>query len=228
MSHRPKGRAPKNYGYTAPEPESESKSFAVWIVLSLLAVAVIAAIVIAAVNDSGGDDEEAFGATTQSVRVSGESLPPMSGSGSSDPAIGMTIPSVAGFEADNSPVSIKPGSPMLVAGVAHWCPHCQAEVPLLVDWREAGIIPDSVEVIGVSTGVDETRGNYPPASWLAQEGWSDPVLVDNEAGDAFAALGGQSFPYLLAVDASGTVVGRTSGEAPVEEVQALVAKALGT
>ena len=33
---------------------------------------------------------------------------------------------------------IEPGSPQLIVVMAHWCPHCQAEIPRIVDWNTDG------------------------------------------------------------------------------------------
>jgi cytochrome c biogenesis protein CcmG/thiol:disulfide interchange protein DsbE len=237
MSNRPKApRTPKQYGvpgYTEPSPTTPPKKVLLGVVLGILVLAgIIAAVVSATADEKAATDPQGkgstalLGAVSQSVSVSGAALPPMP-QGGQDKAIGTKIPSVNGFAANNTPISIAAGKPMLIVGFAHWCPHCQAEVPLLVKWRESGVIPAEVSVIGISTAVDEAKGNFPPGSWLTAQQWSDPVLVDSEDSEAFAALGGSSFPYLLAVNAEGTVVGRFSGEAPESVVADLVAKAIG-
>jgi thiol-disulfide isomerase/thioredoxin len=64
----------------------------------------------------------------------------------------------------------------VVVFVAHWCPHCQAEVPRIVALAKAGKV--SVPIVGVATGTDASAPNYPPSAWLQREGWPYPVLVD--------------------------------------------------
>ena len=50
--------------------------------------------------------------------------------------------------------------------LAHWCPHCQAEVPLLSPYLAGDDAPEGLQTVAVSTGVDSTRDNYPPDQWL--------------------------------------------------------------
>ena len=49
--------------------------------------------------------------------------------------------------------------------LAHWCPHCQAEMPRLVALAKAGKL-DGVDVTGVATGTNPGYPNYPPSAWL--------------------------------------------------------------
>ena len=101
---------------------------------------------------------------------------------------------------------------MLLVFVAHWCPHCQVEVPRLVDLYGGEAELDGVELVAVATGSDPSAENYPPGDWLASEGWPGRTMVDDEQASAMLAYGGGSYPYLLAIDADGNVVARTSGE----------------
>ena len=32
----------------------------------------------------------------------------------------------------------------MVVFLAHWCPHCNAEIPVLNEWRDSGEIPDGL------------------------------------------------------------------------------------
>ena len=63
---------------------------------------------------------------------------------------------------------------MAIWFVAHWCPHCQAEVPRIVALAEQGRLPEGVDVAAVSTAVDATAPNYPPSAWLDRVGWPFP------------------------------------------------------
>ena len=132
--------------------------------------------------------------------------------GTSDPAIGVVAPSLAGQEFDGTPIDVKPGAPTLVIFLAHWCPHCQREVPVLTQWEQAGGVPDGVDVIGIATATDPALPNYPPSKWLADENFPFPVMVDSEASDAAIAYGLSGYPYFVVLDASGQVVQRASGE----------------
>ena len=80
-------------------------------------------------------------------------LPSLPDAGS-DPDIGFTADTLTGRSFDGTPVSVHPGAPTLVVVVAHWCAHCQREVPRLVEWNTDGDVPDGLTVIGVATAAD--------------------------------------------------------------------------
>lgn len=145
-----------------------------------------------------------------------------------DPAVGSPMPVVSGAGYDGAPVELAPdGTAKVIVFVAHWCPHCRAEVPRLVEHLAESPMPDDVELLTVSTSVKPGAEGYPPAAWLAEEGWTAPVLADDELGSAATAYGLSAFPYFVAVDADGNVVERASGELSTERFDALVASAQG-
>ena len=198
------------------------------------AVVVLLAIV-AIVATSGGDDAEdvstagsGSASATQPVTPTGEPLVPYEKS-ASDPAVGVVAPALVGASFDGSPLAIEPtdGTAKLVLFVAHWCPHCQREVPFLVDHLADSPLPDDVELVTVSTAVDEKAPNYPPQTWLEDEGWTFPVLADSAEGAAADAYGLTAFPYFVALHEDGTVAARASGELSADELEALVAAAQG-
>jgi len=197
------GPKKQHYGYTpqAIGPDKQSKPMGLWIGLGMLGLAALIGIVVAVVAGDSGPTES----VTQSVTVSGTRLPPMPGDSTSpiatnDPAAGLKIPKLSGSGFTGTPVNIGPGDGgdggQIIVFLAHWCPHCQAEVPKIVAKRTDGSIPDTIEVTAVSTGVDKTRGNYPPASWLEKEQWTDPVMADDKDGKAGQAFGIGGFPYI--------------------------------
>lgn len=196
---------------------SDSGPIGVKIAIGAAVLAVVIAIVVFAVQDSGGDatPQIAF----QSAEIEGEALPRMTEG--ADPAVGMTIPTVNGKSFDGSPITIEPGEPQVIAFLAHWCPHCQAEVPLLVEWQQSGELKDDVKLIGVSTSANEAQGNFPPASWLEREEWDNPTMVDTPRNAVLQAFGVAGFPTLIAVKADGTVAQRASGELALDQVQQL-------
>lgn len=179
-----------------------------------IAVVLIAAVAIAAVviNALGGEEATDAGVSqTQPVTVTGEPLPVFGAE--PDPAVGMAAPSLAGETFDGSPISITPGQgPMAIWFLAHWCPHCQAEVPRIVALAQQGKLPEGVLITAVSTAVDPAAPNYSPSAWLDAEGWTFPVMADDENGTAATAYGLQGFPFLVLVHADGNVTARSSGE----------------
>jgi thiol-disulfide isomerase/thioredoxin len=145
-----------------------------------------------------------------------------------DPAVGVTPPTLAGANFTGTPVTITPGTggPMLVVFVAHWCPHCQREVPRLVSWIAAGTPPANLQIFAVSTGVDKKAGNYPPAAWLAKVQWPKPVLADDDNSSAAQAWGLPGFPYFVLVGADGKVKLRLTGEADIGQLTTQINQAL--
>lgn len=206
-------------------------AFAVVVVLGLVALVAVKA------GDDGGDgssgpkvvaEDGTGGAETAPVAVDASSAPalePLPESGD-DPAVGETIPTVTGKTLAGRPLTIGPGGKAkVVVFAAHWCPHCQKELPLLVEHLSASPLPDDVELVTVSTGVDEKAPNYPPSAWLDEIGWKAPTLADSSDSVAATAFGLTSFPYFVAVDSDGKVVARTVGEISTDTFDELVTSA---
>jgi len=198
--------------------------------IAIGAVAVLAAIFgVVAFTASSDQDASVEGASEfQNVVVVGEALPEF-GDAAADPAVGMTAPVLQGFGFLGNEVTTTPGTPMLVVFLAHWCPHCQAEVPVLVRWSQSGLVPDNLDVIAVATGTDETAPNFPPSVWLANEKWPSlwPVLVDTKDQVAGNSFGLSGYPFMTLIGADGKVLWRNSGEIPAEELTDKINAALG-
>ncbi len=168
------------------------------------------------------------GEQTAEVELDGNILLPMSGSGvSADPntdaTIGQPLPRLAGTGFDDEEIVIEDdGRAKVIYFLAHWCPHCQAEVPRVVQLIESGGQPDGLDVYGVSTSVDASRGGaYPPAAWFEREGFDVPVIRDNANNDAFNFFGGGGFPYAIYVDSDNNIVARSSGELDPTTIQSI-------
>jgi len=197
--------------------------------LLLIGLAVIVVLgIVAVVVSRGGDDDggEDVSAQVAPVTVEGSPLVGHDSSAPSDAAVGVEAPVVTGTSFDGSEVTVGEG-PAVVVFVAHWCPHCQAEVPVIAEWLASGDAPDDVALHAVSTSVDESAPNFPPSSWLADEGFDVPVLRDDADSTAASAFGLTSFPYFVAIGADGTVVERASGEIGIERLEALLDAARG-
>jgi cytochrome c biogenesis protein CcmG/thiol:disulfide interchange protein DsbE len=146
------------------------------------------------------------------LAVSGAALAPMPDAGD-DPAIGQRLPTIRGQDLAGSPLEIGPdGGAQAIVVLAHWCPHCQAEVPVLTDWLANNALPDGIHVVALSTAIDPARPNYPPSAWLEREDWTQPTMVDDASSSGLAALGMGSFPGFVFVNADGTVAARMTGE----------------
>lgn len=188
-----------------------------YILGGVLGLGLIVAVAVSAV--SGGTDENAaFGEVT----VEGSDLPTHGGNQAADVATGMPAPTVTGTDFDGSNVSIAAdGRSKVVIFLAHWCPHCQAEVPRVVDWLEAGNQPESVDFYAVSTLVNRLQGNWPPAAWLAEENWTVPTIQDDQSSSVAAGYGMAGTPFWVVLDGDNNVVARIAGEVGDAGVAAL-------
>jgi hypothetical protein len=97
------------------------------------------------------------------------------------------------------------------------------EIPIVQQWIDQNGMPDNVELVTVSTAVDSAQPNYPPSEWLEAEGWTSPVMADDESGTASEALGTSGFPFFVFVNADGTVRSRFAGELPIDQFASTVA-----
>lgn len=146
--------------------------------------------------------------------VQGASLAPAGSDplGVGDPEIGAAAPVVEGQDLEGNLVRAgATGEPTVVVLLAHWCPHCQRELPLLVDWLATHDPATSPRVVAVATAMDELKPNYPPEAWLDREGWVHEVLYD-AAGEVPEAYGSSGFPFFVVLDGEGKVLRRLSGE----------------
>lgn len=193
-----------------------SRNWWPWLLGGLI---VVGALLVAVVVAGGGDDGTDV-AQTAEVAIDGDALPRLPDG--RDPAVGRQAPSITGTSFDGTSVSIEPGRPTIVVFLAHWCPACQAEVPLLTKYFADDGLPEGVDVVAVSTGVDATRPNHPPSAWLEEEGWPTPVLRDSADAEAAAAFGLTGYPFLVGIDAEGRVVAREVGQFPTAVFDAVV------
>jgi len=191
----------------------------------------------AAVLLSSGDDESSGGVLapdettrptygddvqqTRPVEVAGDPL-----------AIGMAMPLVDGATFDGNAMSVGGATDgaTLYVFLAHWCPACNAEIPELIELENRGGVPDGMNVVAISTGVDNTGPNYPPSEWLLDMDWPSkwPVMADSAESTTFVVNGGAGFPYLMIADADGNVLGRDSGAKSAEDLAAWIQTTLDT
>lgn len=176
------------------------------------------------------DLPDAFVGLVGPVEVIGDKLPPLETQDFTlDPARGTPAPVVVGLGYDGETVRIDAAEagPTMVVFLAHWCSHCNAEIPVLNSLRDDDRIPDDVNVIGVSTALNPGQPNFPPDQWLDDKDWTWPAMADGVdmeteifiAADAFGVTG---FPFTTLIDANGNVAARWSGGRPASEIASLV------
>lgn len=187
--------------------------------------AVVAIVLIAAVGAvvaTSGDQQ--VGQPAARLDVSGTALTPLPSDGSADPAIGQRLPTLSGTGIDGQAMTISAdGNAKVVVILAHWCSHCRAEVPLLVDWLDANTVPDNVDIVALTTAIQPTGTNYPPSAWLDREGWQQPTLVDDANNSGLNALGVANFPGFVLVSGDGRVQQRLTGEISMDQFAQAVA-----
>jgi thiol-disulfide isomerase/thioredoxin len=227
MSPRPKPRQP------APPPPPP-KSNRTWILLGGLVAVVVVAVMIAVVSSGGGSGSSSSSGKggggkhsgtpveVAPVKVTGSPLVDFPSNGN-DKAIGSLVPTLSGRSLlDGADMTIAPnGKPQVIVYLAHWCPHCQAEVPRIVALAKAGKV-DGVDISAVAAAGHSELANYPPSTWLDDAGWPYPTMVDSANSTAAAAYGLTGYPYFLLVDAQGKVVARSEGEASDADIVAAV------
>jgi cytochrome c biogenesis protein CcmG, thiol:disulfide interchange protein DsbE len=209
-----------------------------WIVLAVIVVGAAAGIAIWSASDSGnvtegsvvGTNNVSTPAETQPVTIDGDVLAPQPQSGIDHTVDGQTPPTLHGFHFDGSPIDIVPGGgkPKMVVFLAHWCPHCNREVPRLLQWKASGAMPADLDVIGISTGVAADRPNYPPSQWIKNIGWAWPIMADSKTQDAARAYGLVGYPTFVIIGADGKVKVRASGEFEIADLTTLVNQALAS
>ena len=206
-------------------PGATRRSYTPFIVLGVI---LVVAVGIALLASSGGDDSADGGVdggqllSTAGVTAAGAQLPPLP-EGGDDPAVGTAAPTLEGVSPAGQGTAVGFDQPTLIAFMAHWCPHCQAELPELVELAESGDL-DELDAVVVLTGTDESAPNYPPGPWVDREGWTGRVLLDDENGTAASAFGLTSYPYLVLVDAEGNIVDRNAGGLGLDGLRDFVAQ----
>ena len=218
---------------STPPPASGSNR-SIWIVgavVLVIGIALVTAIVVSSKTKSTGGQPKGSAGTvvadgsneTAPVTIVGTALPEHNSSATVDAAVGQVAPNLTGVDFAGKPITIaNDGKPKVIMFLAHWCPHCQAEVPRIQNWLDENGTPSDVALYSVPTSTTSTRPNYPPSDWLVGKSWTVPVLVDSEQSEAASAYGLTSFPYFVVVGADGKVVERASGELTMPEFAALL------
>jgi cytochrome c biogenesis protein CcmG, thiol:disulfide interchange protein DsbE len=197
------------------------------IMLAVGVVVVALAVIVGLTTTPSSESRVALEDIAGSPRIEGEALTPVTDDPATDPALGSAAPVVRGADFDGEPVVIgEPGTPQLITFMASWCPVCERELPEVVEWLDAGGLPDGVAFVAVSTFPDPARPNWPPTDWFEREGFSGQVLADDAEASVMGAYGLSATPSWVVVDADGEVVLRLSGMVGAEQFDALAELAL--
>lgn len=211
--------------------DQSSKGF--MLAIGAILVVGLAAVAFFVTNRGEGAATAEAGEQTADIEISGEGLTPMPAGVSltdagSDPSVGQVAPALTGTGFDGSEITIEAdGTPKVIYFLAHWCPHCQREVPQVQSLIDAGRVPDGLDIYAVSTAVDRGRGNFPVSTWLEEEGFTPPTMRDNASSSALVAYGNGGFPYAVYLDGDNRVIARSSGELGADTIAQLWAATAG-
>ena len=156
------------------------------------------------------------------VVITGDVLPPYSGENDDNIAFGLKAPLFSGPDQYSNIVSLeKDGNAKALIFLAHWCPHCQREVPAVQEYIDTMGVPDGIDIIAIATSIDKGRENYPPTEWLAREGGTELQIydIDKKIGDAY---GLNAFPYWVFLDKELKIIARRTGNLPQDLVGQLL------
>jgi thiol-disulfide isomerase/thioredoxin len=206
--------------------ESNRRSLIYWIAGSVVGLGLIVWLAIAIAGEGAVDESVAFGEVT----VEGDNLP-FFDSTAGDVAVGVTAPTVTGETFDGQELTIGPdGKAKIVVMLAHWCPHCQAEVPVVQGWLEAGGLPEGVDIYGVTVLTNRVRDGrtWPPEDWLEDEGWTSPTIKDDQQSSIVNAYGMTGTPTYVVLGPDNENLGRISGEIGLGGLETLANLAAGS
>ena len=173
-------------------------------------------------NKSGGGSTTAGTLQYGKVTVTGNALSQFD---ENQPAKGdgAALPTITGQSPTGGSVTIEPGGgPQVVVVGAPWCPHCNRELPKMVQALNSGSLGHP-RVTLVVTAQQPSYPNWPPARWVSSTlHWPTnlaPVMLDDKDTAAATALGTPAYPYFVFVDSQGKVGSRLTGEIGLDVFQ---------
>lgn len=183
---------------------------------------------------SGAGVIEPSSPSPSTVTVDGDRLPPLSSSSSADertgrddPTLGAAFPTITGRSLGGGQVTLSPGSPMLVAVVAHWSADSQSLVKQLTEIAQVGAVPPGVVVAAISSADRPGGNNYPPEVWFSGVGFPFSVLIDDARRSTVVALSVDRFPTMIAVRPDGSISAVHRGAATQEDIISLLRLTIG-
>lgn len=198
----------------APKPAKRN-----WAFPAIIAAVVLVGIVIVLIAALGKEDTPASDITLAGGGP-GDAAPVLTVEGGPTEQ-GQAAPSISGVDMyTGRTVSLQEmqGKPTLLTVWAHWCPHCQKELPIIQQLSQEQAGNFNFLTVSTSAGSQPAAGQYAtPATLMKTQGITMPSLRD-DGTKAMQALGAEGFPTLLMIDADGNAVGKASGEMPKDQL----------
>jgi thiol-disulfide isomerase/thioredoxin len=192
--------AKKKSSKSVKKPVSKQKSGSNWIFIAVIAVVLVggvAAVVIASMTkDSASSGPSGSAATTAPAQR--QPAPALSGT---DMITGQQV-NLADMK----------GKPTMVVAWAHWCPHCQKELPQIQQVSQD--TKDKYNFITFTTSAQPGQGPegyQDPQQFIDTVGLTIPV-IDDADGSIAKAWGVQGFPSIWVLDSQGRIAEKASGE----------------
>jgi len=217
--------APRPQG-KSPVPVKNNRSTYIIVGASLAVIAIIAVLFVVSSNGTPEVNDVDAARQFQEVKINGTALPDAPGSAEvADTAVGLAAPAVSGKYFDGTPTELLvAGKPTMIVFAAHWCPHCNAEIPIISGMINDGAA-EGIDTVAVATSSDQNKPYFPPETWLkGKMGWKWKTIADDKSNSLAAAYGVTGFPTMVFIGADGLVKARTSGEQPKEKLQELFDK----
>lgn len=192
-----------------------------WLYPVLIVGIVVLAVVVVVVT-SGKDDKGGKSGSKDDKTATAAKDP-----GNPKALIGKAAPSLSGPDMTGSgDVSLNDmaGKPTLVVFWAHWCPHCQKELPIIQKLSKQ--MKGQVNFLTVSTSAQPGSGGEQystPEKFIETVGMTMPTVTDSSGKDA-RAYGLEGFPQIYFLDSSLVVKSAMSGEKPEEVLKAELAQ----
>ncbi len=177
---------------------------------------------LAAASIGGSISSGASSASGDAAAV--QALPPYPTSGA-DPAVQtrMALGDITGNEYyTGAPLTVSPDGENATVWLvwAHWCPHCQDELPVLSEfWAQSADDFPNVDVVTITSSIDPTRGN-PLEAYLDGSNFPFPVLIDPDNALA-TTMGTTAFPFWIVTGPDGRVLLRRPGALGLDQMAGL-------
>ena len=155
-----------------------------------------------------------------SFSVSGEKLSIFDPASEIDSTQGKKSPKINYLlESQNLYVNYPDERPTIFLFVAHWCPYCQDEIPVVKNWiQNEQLFEHGINIVLVVTNTNPDKSNYPPDLWLNNEEWGYPVIYDDNFSTLGKYFGVPAFPYWVFTEPDGTIAFRFAGSLSEEQL----------